>query len=334
MPWKRHAAQVAPTYILNVPKDELTPKQCTVRLDLQDRIKSQLMHLTGQQGDHIGTDGGDEELDGGDEEGSADAPMHFNFILPVVAYQNEKIIKRAADVVWKEQTDENICDLTHKDVAFTYKDLAAFAKAYFREWRKRYQAATDPEQAEKRRQQIVLNRRAQRQKNLRDDRMKAVKLYQEKYGKDVSAVLEEGAWMSEEISGPDTDDEDVVAEHRKQLEVKAGLMQEEIESGEPIWEVRRPSFRTPEVNEIITELDVIRRQMRRDMKKMKQKQQRVTRRVNLGNMKTGPPTKPIYPFMLNTEWLKTFLEENPGSDGVLVHDENPEAFKDFEGQDT
>jgi hypothetical protein len=50
-----------------------------------------------------------------------------------------------------------------------------------------------------------------------------------------------------------------------------------------------------------------------------------TRRINLNNKNTAPPRQPIFPFMLNTDWYKAYVDDNPGMK-VVVLKKDPIGF--------
>ncbi|KAI0045688.1 hypothetical protein FA95DRAFT_1573624 [Auriscalpium vulgare] len=316
--------------VLSVPKENLTSEQTVVRAELRGHVKTHLMSLTGIQPNGMkGRDGrgdGDSDSDmepvSDDETNSGAEKLRFDFTQDVTAAANEAVIQRAADLVWREQTDKDMRTLTHQNVSFTLKDLVAFGKDYFREWRRKHVAASDPVRAKKQAMKKAMNRRVQRQKMLQDDREKALATYQDKYKKDVAAVLEEAAWMSDELSGLDTDDESKRQTHRDEVAAAARLSKEDKDEGIPVWEVRRPAYRTQEVNDIIDELD----RLRREQRKANGKARRVTtKRVNLGRLNQEPPAVPVYPFMLDTEWFKMYKASHPGED-IFAKAEDPEAF--------
>ncbi|KAI0038185.1 hypothetical protein FA95DRAFT_1613570 [Auriscalpium vulgare] len=317
--------------ILSVPKENLTAEQAAVRAELKELVKTQLKLLTGIQSngtlnpeDKDNTDGeSDDDFPVSDDENpAAEKFLHFDFTQDVTALANELVIQRAADIVWREQMDKETCTLTHKNTLFTLKDLVSFGKDNYREWRRKRNIASDPILAKKRALKQAINRRVQRQKALQEDREKVLAAYQTKYKRNVAAVLEEAAWMSDELSGLDTDDETKRRTHRDELATAARLSKEDRDEGVPVWEVRRPAYRTQEVNDIIDELDGLRREQRKANRKAKRA---TTKRVNLGRLRQDPPDVPVYPFMLDTEWFKTYKAAHPGDD-LFAKPEDPKEF--------
>ena len=71
--------------------------------------------------------------------------------------------------------------------------------------------------------------------------------YIETHGIDPTPLLEETDWMSEYISGEDTDDEEKKTEMYEQLANAAGLSAEEKEAGVKVWQKLLCVFRSDEV---------------------------------------------------------------------------------------
>ncbi|KAI0038537.1 hypothetical protein FA95DRAFT_1613306 [Auriscalpium vulgare] len=340
---KSRTAGGAPDRILSGAKENMTTEQATVRAELQTLVRAQLSLLTGIQRNGI-TKPKDGEDSASDADSDVDLPasddedpattklLCFDFTQDVTAAANELVIQRAADIVWREQTDTAACTLTHKNILFTLKDLVAFGKDIYRDWRRKRNTANDPGLAKKTALKRALNRRAQRQKALHEDRVKVLAAYQKKHKNNVAAVLEEAAWMSDELSGLDTDDEGKRRTHRNELAAAARLSKEDkrwrsARLGSPpasLQNARGKSMSSASflVNDIIDDLDALRREQR----KANGKARRIaTKRVNLGRLRQEPPAVPVYPFMLDTEWFKSYKAAHPGEE-VFAKPEDPEEY--------
>jgi hypothetical protein len=80
------------------------------------------------------------------------------------------------------------------------------------------------------------------------NRLKVVKDYKKKHGRDPSTLLLSEDWMSDEISDKDTDDEEKAEEYRVELAKKANLSASDMEAGQAVWEVIRPAWRSEMVS--------------------------------------------------------------------------------------
>ncbi|KAJ7703336.1 hypothetical protein B0H17DRAFT_1194522 [Mycena rosella] len=146
---------------------------------------------------------------------------------------------------------------------------------------------------------------------------------QEKAQENPAFILETD-WMSDEISGPDTDDEAKKDIHRKLL-VEAAKLTPEQES-QPLWERVRPGFQTTEMTEIKDDLDGICEEQKRTQKK---KSRPVVQRLNLGNLHSRIPAGTLWPFMIRQDWYDETLAVNAELESALsLYTKNPEGFGD------
>ncbi|KAG2151460.1 hypothetical protein DEU56DRAFT_908308 [Suillus clintonianus] len=313
-------------FILNIRTSQLTPAQKTTRAELQDCVRIAIYNLTGIVASEIGKPRDDEdsdrESDTDDERDETSALLKFDFTADVSAPANQTVCERAAGIVWSEQQPvEKTSNLTHKDVKFNKADVLAFAKDKFRNYKRKYEERTHEEKGKKRQVTKRRTKRRERQRKRKNDRLKAIKLFKKRNeGQDPSALLETD-FMSDELSQLDTDNEARKRTRREELEKAAQLTTAEVKDGVAIWEVVRHGYRSKELNTIMDKLDDIRAEQR---KKMGNNTTR-TRRVNLGNTNPAPPQLPIFPFMLDTDWYKTYMADNPGAT-VAVLKKDPAGF--------
>lgn len=78
---------------------------------------------------------------------------------------------------------------------------------------------------------------------LAQDRQAAAIQYKEMYGRDPTPYIDE-AWMSDQVSAIETDDEEKAAEYLSRLQAKAGFSAQDIAEERPVWEVIRKGFRS------------------------------------------------------------------------------------------
>ncbi|KAJ6455919.1 hypothetical protein C8R47DRAFT_1328857 [Mycena vitilis] len=306
-------------------KNGLTKGQIEVRKELMRKMKKELINLTG-------TNSRDDSSTSSDSDNSSNVSppsMSFDFAAKVDDDSNLKIIARAAELIWTEQHDpkSSTFSLAHKDVSFTRSDLVDFGKTNFRSWKKKWNQTQNNQVAARAARQASKDRQGMRRKELKQNRLAAVKEFRKLHKKNPSCVLE-SEWMSDEISAPDTDDEDKRKTHRQLLVRKARLGPDQ--QAEPVWEVVRPAFQSKECVETKDELDRI-------LKKAKQAAKRKSRtsvpRVRLGATHDRIPTGTLWPFMISTEWYDATSITNPDLDNAFaVYTENPDGFGD-EGYD-
>ncbi|KAJ7094792.1 hypothetical protein C8R44DRAFT_749377 [Mycena epipterygia] len=320
---RRKGAKPSP-YLLKNPKN-LSSKQTDVRRLLMRKIKSELRQLTGNSNN-------DESASNSDD---SDAPaprtsrtdLAFDFTANVDHPTNVKILERAVTLVWTEQHDpkSDTFSLPHADVKFTRDDLTEFGKTNFRSWKKNWKAENDPELARKQARTESKGRQDMRRKELKENRLKAIPEYKKKNKRDPVFVLETD-WMSDELSGPDTDDEDKKKAHRHRLIQTLHLAPEH--QDEAIWERVRPGFQSIEFIQIKDDLDAI---IKAKNKACKKRVRARVRRVDLGNTHLRLPTGTIWPFMVSQDWYDTNIEGKEELEAEMqMYKEDPEGFGENE----
>ncbi|KAJ7714111.1 hypothetical protein DFH07DRAFT_863562 [Mycena maculata] len=287
-------------YILRLIKG-LFPKQIEVRKSLMRKIKYELRQLIGK------TDKEDTDNDSDDSDTSFHSPrphLAFDFRANVDDSVNEKVIDRAVHLVWTEQQDpkSKMFSLPHPDVQFTREDLHEFAKTTFRSWKRNYREESDPEGSKV--------RQDMRKKELKANRLKAILQYRKQHKHNPVFILETD-WMSDEISGPDTEDEEEKRSHRRRLVQAARLGSHQ--QDDPVWEKIRPAFQANELIDIKDKLDRI----NAAKKKAKKKQVRASvPRINLD-----------WPFMVSQDWYDTHIEGNAElEDEMEFYTNDPTGF--------
>ncbi|KAJ6556976.1 hypothetical protein DFH09DRAFT_1317551 [Mycena vulgaris] len=315
---RRRKGRKPSAYILKGAKG-LTAEQLRVRGQLMRKIKNELSTLTGMT----------KEADSDESDSSASPPpptrplMTFKFSANVDHPTNVKIFARAADLIWKEQHDSAAAtfSLAHKDVKFSLEDLLEFGKTNFRSWKRTWKVDKDPASAAKHKQQESRNRQLMRKKDMKQNRLKAIPAYKKKYNKDPVCILETD-WMSDEISAPDTDDEQERNAHRRRLVAAAPPPPNQPDQA--IWELVRPGFQTTEVTTIKDELDGLRAEQKSGQKKRSRPS---VPRINLGNFHLRPPTGTIYPFMVSQDWYDEHVKDDSDAENAFaVYTKNPVGF--------
>ncbi|KAJ7938589.1 hypothetical protein B0H13DRAFT_1851538 [Mycena leptocephala] len=204
---------------------------------------------------------------------------------------NMKVIDWAADLICKEQS--------------------------WKDWKQH----NDPVAAARQARQASKDCQAMRRRDLKRNRLKAVKEYKKKHNKDAVCVLETN-WMSDEISALDTDDDQKKANHRQRL-IQASRLPP-AHQDRVIWEVVHPEFQSTECINVKDELDAIR-------KKQKQTSKRPSRgaviHVNLANTHNRVPAGTLWPFMLSQDWYDSTIEGKPELEEVFnIYAKNPKGF--------
>ncbi|KAF7982767.1 hypothetical protein HWV62_26672 [Athelia sp. TMB] len=229
--------------------DELSTKQKTVRRDLKGFIRVALIEVTGY---------GTNTTDTPSTIISSVTYTPFDLSDLVTSPINSKIITKVAKLVCKEQRDPILSSLTYKhaEVDWTKRDLEEFAKSQFRWWRTNFQASISEDKAAKAQLRKRLNKRDIRRTHYYSDRLAAVGEYKRRHGADPTPFLDE-AYMSDQVSAIETDDEEKATAYVRNLQEKAGFSQQDIAEGRPVWEMNR----------VLTELDIIRAEDRKKSKK-------------------------------------------------------------------
>ncbi|KAJ7688129.1 hypothetical protein B0H17DRAFT_1203137 [Mycena rosella] len=316
--------QKSDAYLLRDAKG-LSVKQEEVRKQLMKKMKTELMTLTGMARDANSESNSDSESSSAPPARPSRSVMSFDFNQNIDHPMNTKVIDRAAELIWKEQHDPkaDTFSLLHKDVKFTLADIASVGKTNFRTWKRSWKAETDTAAAAKRARQEAKGRQIMRKKDLKRNRLKALPEYKKRHKKNPAFILETD-WMSDEISGPDTDDEAKKDIHRKLL-VEAAKLTPEQES-QPLWERVRPGFQTTEMTEIKDDLDGICEEQKLTQKK---KSRPVVQRLNLGNLHSRIPAGTLWPFMIRQDWYDETLAVNAELESALsLYTKNPEGFGD------
>ena len=174
---------------------------------------------------------------------------------------------------------------------------------------------------------------------LADDRTKAISDYKNRHNCDPTPFVDE-AWMSDQVSGIETEDDTKATAHVASLQRAAGLSKAEVEDKVEVFERVQWSFRSAEVNfciflssqnllcerqvdQVMEELDDIRREQRR---KGKGKPRPRTKRVNLGRKNNALPTVSVYPCMIDEDWYEEWVNELALGDELEIFEEDPEGF--------
>ncbi|KAJ7436130.1 hypothetical protein FB451DRAFT_1571200 [Mycena latifolia] len=230
----------------------LSKKQMEVRTQLMKKVKSELRHLTGTTDE----DDSDESDSNSSTPAASASTLAFDFTANVDDPANVKVIDRAVHLVWTEQHDpkSKTFSLVHADVEFTREDLTEFAKTIFRGRKRTWKAENDPELAKKKADNESKRRQEMRRKELKATRIKAVSAYKKAHKRDPVFILETD-WMTDEVSGPDTDDEEKRAAHRRRL-VRAARLGPNQQT-DAVWERIRPGFQSNELAGIKDTLDEI-----------------------------------------------------------------------------
>ncbi|KAJ7728203.1 hypothetical protein B0H16DRAFT_1777864 [Mycena metata] len=335
-------------YILKENKN-LSVEQIEVRKVLMRKIKVELRTLTGtNETSDCGSDS-DGERDTPTASTSASSTLSFDFESNVDLPANMAVITRAADLIFKEQNDPTAStfSLPHTTVAFTNSDLVHFGKNTFRSWKKKYRGEHDPDVRAMQERQASRDRQGMRKKEVRassdypeyaqttdnrvqlkQKRLKAVNEYKNQHNKDPACILET-EWMSDEISAPDTDDDQKKAEHRRQLRRVTGLSHAQKDT--EVWEVVRPGFQSVEAADVKDELDRLSK-LSKAKSGRKKKANRAVLRASLGNTHDRPPTRKLWPFMLSREWYDVQVVGHPDlKEEISLYTKNPEGFGEDSG---
>ncbi|KAJ7084156.1 hypothetical protein C8R44DRAFT_894293 [Mycena epipterygia] len=307
-------------YILRNSKG-LSKKQLEVRSQLMRKVKSELRQLTGTTNEQ------DSNIDSDDSDTSpvptSRPTLAFDFSANVDDPANIKVIERAVHLVWTEQhnSKSTMFSLPHADVQFTREDLAKFSKTIFRGWKRTWKEETDPELAKKKAEAESKGRQNMRRKELKATRIKAVPQYKKQHKRDPAFVLETD-WISDEVSGPETDDEDKKTEHRRRLVQAARLGPNH--QDDPVWERIRPGFQSTELSDIKDTLDSITTANRKGHKRRARPS---VPRVNLGNTHNRLPSGIVWPFMVSQDWYDATVEGHEELESELqMYTTDPKGF--------
>ncbi|KAJ7747443.1 hypothetical protein DFH07DRAFT_1062737 [Mycena maculata] len=330
-PKRRRKAKNSTTYILR-DKKVLSTKQKEVRKELMQKMKMELRNLTGMAQSPVDS-GSDGEADtsassttpSSDTSASISAPnptLSFNFNANSDVASNMKVFDRAADLIWREQKDPSSAtfSLAHSDVQFPRADLVSFGKTNFRSWKRDWKAKNDTDAAARQAKQASKDRQGMRRREMKSKRLDAVKEYKKLHNKNPVCILESD-FMTDEISGLDTDDDTKKAEHKKKLRDTAGLRTNDTQ---PVWEVVKPGYQSLECIEVKLELDRI-VQMQKSNRKKAPRASAI--RVSLGNTHSRIPSSTLWPFMVDDDWYKVHVEGNLDlKESMHMYEENPEGF--------
>ncbi|KAG2052593.1 hypothetical protein BDR06DRAFT_972974 [Suillus hirtellus] len=128
--------------------------------------------------------------------------------------------------------------------------------------------------------------------------------YKRKY-EEYTHKEKETDFMSNKLTQLDTDNETRKWTHQEELKKAAQLTTAVVKDGVAIWEV---------LNIIMDKLDDICGEQQKKMGN----NTTWTRCINLGNTNPAPPQLPIFPFMLNTNWYKTYMADNPSATVAIL----------------
>ncbi|KAJ7739130.1 hypothetical protein B0H16DRAFT_1891105 [Mycena metata] len=320
-PKRRKKSKNSTLYILR-DKKGLSTKQKQVRKELMQKVKMEIGNLTGMVQTPADSDSDGEA----DTSASTSVPsrptLSFNFNANVDAACNVTVLDRAADLIWREQKDTTSAtfSLSHTDVPFTRADLIAFGKNNFRGWRRDWKAKNDHNAAVRKARQASKDRQGMRRKEMKSNRLGAVKEYKKLHQKNPACILESD-FMTDEISAPDTDDQGTKDEYKNKLREAAGLRPEDTQ---PVWEVVRPDFQSSECIDVKSELDRL-LQVQKSTRKKTPRASAI--RVSLGNTHSRIPSSTLWPFMVSDDWYKANIEGNIDLEqSMQMYDKNPEGF--------
>lgn len=82
------------------------------------------------------------------------------------------------------------------------------------------------------------------------DRQAAALQYKELHKLDPSPYIDE-AWMSDQVSGIETEDKEKTATYLGELQAAAGFSAQDIAEERPVWEVIKKGFRSEGVSNLI-----------------------------------------------------------------------------------
>ncbi|KAF7359561.1 hypothetical protein MVEN_00679500 [Mycena venus] len=335
---KRRKNGKAPEYLLK-DKQGLNDKQAETRKQLMRKVKSELMSLTGMKKQDDDSDSGSDEAEASSSTATESRPLlTFSFDKPVNHPNNLQILERAANLIWKEQSDPKLptFSLPHPDVKFTLADCIAFGKTNLRSWTRSWKAQNDATLAAKKAEQESKNRRVMRQREIKSKRLSVVQKYEEEYGYNPACVLETDL-MTEEHSELDTEDEAKKLTHRKMLKSKVKIDSDEDDVA--IWEVVRPDFQSKSLIKLKKRLDGFAKEKKLEKKK---RSRALTHRVDLGKTNPKIPHQTLYPFMVAKCWYLENIHDNEENAGLLdLYAEDPEGWNvvdlgndaDDEGED-
>ncbi|TDL17695.1 hypothetical protein BD410DRAFT_901363 [Rickenella mellea] len=310
-------------HILSVKTDRLNREQKETRNELHGMVKREMEELTGITKKEA-LPGPTTPVPAHTDETNSDHRqlMHSKLDRDVTDAKNKAIIMRAAELVFKEQTDGDLRKLKHKDVKFTEADLRSFATAVLRSWKRRFEAENNGEKGRKAKLQAQKNKRHQRQRTLKAARLAVAELYAEIHdGADPSCLLETD-WMTEEVSSLDTSDDEEKEAHRQKMVQAARLTEKEIECGTVVLEKIKPLFRSDEVDGIYEELDQLGRKKQKESGKTYARKPR----ADLGRTRVQPPAVSLYPFMVRESWFEDHIAGTSLEDNFEVLPEDPEGF--------
>ncbi|KAF7968816.1 hypothetical protein HWV62_29252 [Athelia sp. TMB] len=317
---KKKKVQAEEVKVLSTEIAELKPKQIATRKELKSLVRVALIEATGYQRP---------ETEPPANTSSAQL-VPFNFEENVTSPTNSRIINKVAKLVNNEQRDLELSSLTyaHTKVHWTKCDLTDFAKDQFRTWKALFQATTSEQKAKAAARRKRKNKRDVRRTHLAEDRQAAAVQYKELHGKDPTPYIDE-AWMSDQVSAIETEDEEKAAAYLQNLHKEAGFSERDIAEELPVWEVIKKGFRSEHINDIITELDRIRAI---DRRKSKKKNVRV-RRVELGQVDNSIPSVQVYQSMVDFQWFEKEVEEKGLEGELMVIDEASGLTEEEENDD-
>ncbi|KDQ06830.1 hypothetical protein BOTBODRAFT_181236 [Botryobasidium botryosum FD-172 SS1] len=243
---------------------DLSPDEKTARNNILKRCSKKLYtvcRLTMGQPLPVAEPPTDEERED-DNAGNEEAPLTFNprFNDDILHINNQKIIERAARIVWDEVRGgaHNPAVFIPQGVEVTPDDVLEFTKTSFRSMSNNWKRANLPKRQEK----VVAKSQADRQIQRIQ---KASGVLTEKSGVSFTPILEE-EYVSDEVSsdGDSGDDESPVEKKARRLAWRekvckmAGFdddaaKRKASEKGK-VWEVAVPQFRSTELSQIFAVL--------------------------------------------------------------------------------
>lgn len=82
-----------------------------------------------------------------------------------------------------------------------------------------------------------------------NDRQLAAAQYKDLHGHDLTPFIDE-AWMSDQVSATETEDEEKAATYLSNLQQKAGFSELDVAEGRPVWEVIKKGSRSALVSPV------------------------------------------------------------------------------------
>lgn len=249
-------------------------------------------------------------------------------------------------------------------IKYTRDDVREFARVVFRGWKELYKAQNNPADANKQRKRKKKIVRSQRSKQvcflltsscplsrlsqavliiisqLKQDRLKQVGAYIEKFGADPTPLLETD-WMSEFFSGLDTDDETKKLVHQARVQTAARLTEDQKKKGVKVWEKVTKLFRSDEVSKLVSikfksmthgffcKLNKVYKDLDdlHDESRAKSDKTHISiQRVFLERVDINPPESSVFPFMISEGWFEDHIYGSSLEAALTKYEADPLGF--------